>query len=71
MPIPPFPDFFAGFLWLIMVGVILLGALALFEYIKAQIQPSGVQSDRLMMELLEELRKLRSEIEELRRELKE
>ena len=78
MPVPPFPpDFgglFAAIVWLVVLGFVILAALAFFDYLKGHVSVQSNQStdlNRTMTELLEEIRKLRGEIEELRRELKE
>ncbi len=87
MPMPPLPpDFgglFAAIVWLVVLGLVFLAALAFFDFLKAHTstntstgvnqssQSNSPDLNRTMSELLEEVRKLRSEIEELRRELRE
>ncbi len=64
MPIPPFDDIISSFVWLLFFGFILY---ILYSFVENKKTEKSVS----YAELLEEMRLLRREIEELRKELRE
>ncbi len=64
MPIPPFDDLISNLVWLLFLGFILY---VIYSFVENKKTENSVS----YAELLEEMRLLRREIEELRKELRE
>ncbi|ACR79434.1 hypothetical protein [Kosmotoga olearia] len=72
--LPPVPSFIGWLFWILILGLIGSAALALLRYVSSPYQQktnldSGLDSEKQIRELLEEIKDLKKEVKEIKEKM--